>query len=352
MEKYSIANPEDITVILAKFIDPKFEISDIVNLDEISNLALRIKLDGTPWKGYVNQKIAKFICDAELQIRETLVSLGLEEYELPEQIIHLKIEEGSSELIQALTKFFEVLKGMNTKHCIFGLIAISMVLGIPNIDNIIKEWTSTEKARIQAELDKEKARIQAEVDIEKSKAELEKRKAELGMMDTVIEQNAKISTHAFQLQTPQKRLVKSMGEKDKIQFSNGEYLSKERAKKLFIKGDRSKADNYFLDAPYKIENLNTPIDGDWKVKLLWGDHGFTATLKLDTEQYKKFTEAYNTAQKEGKPVTLDLQVTASVNKNGVTKAEVVHVGSPRENAITLGVAIDISNGKSLNVVDE
>lgn len=316
--------PKELERLLLDALDAKDEGAEVFDITKYKDATLSIRIRGKKWNGLVDKNVAKFILDAEKQIKDVLDDEGID-YEIPKNgIIRLEVKNGSTELIQQIPEAIKILKTMTPEQIFLVTGAISVIIGAFKMPDIIRAVQARRIRQIEAE---ENVRL----------AEMQKEQ-----LENVVDQMARLQTREYALEQPRRSLVNKMDDADSIDCGGKEGLTKSQVKKKFEKADRSKMENFYIDGTYIIEKLDTPESGDWKVKLKYGDVSFKADLKLDAVQLDKFVESYTTARKENKSVSSKLQVTATINNKGIGKAEVVGIGKKRESAQKLSKALAIA----------
>lgn len=316
--------PKELEELLLDALNAKNEGAEVFDITKYKGATLSIRIRGKKWNGFVDKSVARFILDAEKQIKDVLDAEGIE-YELPKNgIIRLEVKNGSTELIQYIPEAFKILKSMTPQEIFLVTGALSVIIGAFKMPDIIRAVQARKIKQIESEENIQLAKMQKE------------------QLENVVEQMTRLQTREYALEQPRRSLVNKMGDNDSIDYGGQKGLTKKQAKKRFEKADRSKMENYYIDGTYIIEELDTPESGDWRVKLKYGDHSFKADLQLDAVELDKFVEGYTQARKENKSVSRKLKVTATINNKGVGKADVVGIGKKRDTATSLGKALTIA----------
>lgn len=288
------------------------------NLD-IADLNLKIYLQGPKWTGRVDRPVAQFLLDLDKRLNEELENLGVELPESQHGLVALRIESGSLQaFLEYAPQVYEHIQALAgpQKVAIFATVLTSFGL-LRTVRSHLKN--SNEDAEV--------------VDTEVHQA----RSREI-MLD-------RLEASAPQLQQPLKKLIGAMDKGDAIILpGESSPIKKEDAKKVLdiVKPEAPKANSYYIDQHYIIENLETKPDKVWRISLRYGDLSFKAKLLIRQEEISDLLARYREAHAQGRSISADLQVVAEIDSKGVksTTAAVVGVGKPRPKSAKLSEALE------------
>jgi hypothetical protein len=312
----------EIGALLAELVEAHFDGSTEFDYKSLNGVSLSLRIKGKSWGGVVNKTVARFVLNAEREIQKLCEESGIDLPDSKHGFIQIEIEEGSLLAFLNLDTILENAEkmGMDSGDLILIISSLAVLAGILKASEIIGKCSEAKLAKIKGENEVEKEKIRSE-----------ERLKIVGLL-------APVEKSERNLEAPLRGLVGKMDKGDTIEIDGKEPLSKAEITKNFTKSVRAKPELYHIDHVYIVENLKTEEGKPWEVKIRYGDRSFPAILKLDILQQEEFVAGYGKAGKSGK-VAADLHVTAKVSRKGVSKAEVVGLGKPRETAIKLSKAL-------------
>ncbi|HEY8902801.1 MAG TPA: hypothetical protein VIM48_03780 [Chthoniobacterales bacterium] len=291
-----------------------------LSLDE---LHLRIRLTGPAWAGVVDKPVAKFLVDLDEMLTDEFKSLGIPIPENTHGLVALQIQDGSWDAVLKYSKeVFEGFAKLKPTQQILIVGTVLAVVGIPQTDKIISALNQPRVEQIKAD--------------EATKEEQTRSQERIALVNAVT----KIGERERELQRPMRSLVNKMSDDDRIQLpGKAKALQKDEAKETFTSGARTKSEQYYIDAPFKVESLNTKDPEHWQIGLSFGDNYFRAEVLLSKEEMARLLKDFQEAHSAGKAIAPHMHVTAKVTEKGVVSAKVVGLGEARMGAVRLSKAL-------------
>lgn len=313
--------PDPIAAALKGVIDAFINGDSQYDLD-IESLDLRVRISGPRWSGLVDRPIAKFLVDLDKKLQDELSKVGLELPTHEHGIVAIQLTEGSADLLLKYAKdVIKEFRKMKPSQQIAILVALVAAFGLyisPQIINAINA------PKIEAARSKERVELVSTV--------------------------AALVDSSKQLQQPLKSLVGSMDEKDTIKLPAFESpISKEVAKDIFEKAERTKSNSHYVDQAYEVLELSTRKPNAWEVALRYGGVTFRAKIMLSADEMKKLMAEFQAAHERGVLIAPDLHVTAQINEKGIRSAMVVGVGAARSGNEGLATALAKYNATEVAV---
>lgn len=287
---------------------------------DLGALKLKVRLQGEKWSGLVDKPVAKFLLDLDRKLRDELEKVGIEIPETDHGLVALQVNEGSMEAVLKYSKEFkEMLLKMKPSVQIVLITAILAGFGMFYTPEIISKLNETKM---------EEARARERLELVRTVGEISKSQREL--------------------QTPVRNLVKTMGANDKISLPSvqGAVGKKDVQKHLVKAVARSAAKTLYVDHRYIVQELSTKKPGEWQIGIFYGGLAFKAKLNITADQIEALLKNFQEAHARNSEIAPDLQVTADFSSAGIRNAQVVGIGAPRPQSVSLSKALEEARKKT------
>lgn len=280
---------------------------------DLSALQLRIHIKGSAWAGIVDKPLAKFLIDLDKTLSDKLAEHGIQIPETPHGLVALKVEDGSLDAVLQYSKgIIQEVRKLKPKDQIFLAVVIFGALGIWQAPDIIEKLNEDKIAQIES--------------VERV---------------NLVKAASSAQAMSRDLEAPLRALVNRMNDSDVIQLpGRSDMVPKKEAKKLLVKGHRSKPEQFYIDGCYIVEELSTKEPNEWEIGLVWGGIHFKAKLMLNSSQVEELMSSYHLAHASGSNIAPDFQITAKINAKGVQSATVIGMGDQRKDSKTIGEVLE------------
>ncbi len=291
---------------------------DTYHLD-LEELRLRIRLSGPSWAGVIDKPVAKFLIDLDAMLADEFREQGIALPDTKHGLVALQVKDGSWDAILKYSKdTATAFSSMTPGQQILVVVTVLAAVGIYKAADIIKALQAVKLKKADGEQEAARARERIEL----------------------VEAVGKVASDQARLQAPIRNLVNKMSNEDKIELpAQIKPLSKQEVKEGLAPRTRSKPTSYYVDHPYKVDDLLTKNPENWQIGLSYGDVSFRAALAITDDEIQKLFKDFQEAHAAGSVIAPDMNVTAKINERGISSAIVVGLDLPRKNAISLSDAL-------------